>query len=489
MQITETASEGLSRTFKVVVDAKDIDEKMGLRLSELAQQVRLPGFRPGHVPASLVKQRFGKELMAEILQDMVRSSSEQALAEKGIRPAAQPQIEIETFDEGKDLEYSLAVETMPDIEPMDFATLKLVRLVPEVPEERVMETIQSMAAGSRQTKALDAPRPSQSGDTVVIDFQGTVDGEAKEGMAATDHRIELGSGAFIAGFEDQLIGLNAGDHAQVKVTFPTEYVNDELAGREAVFEVDVKDVLETVHPELDDAFAAGLGMENLDALKQAVRERMTREYGGMARMRLKRDLLDQLADAHAFPIPQGMADAEFEAIWSQFEEARQRSPEDVADELNDKSEDELKDEYRNIAERRVRLGLLLSEVGRLNNIEVSQDDVNRAIMDEARRHPGHEQEVFKQLSESPEAQASVRAPIFEEKVVDFIVEMANVEEREVSLDELMREPEEETEAKKKPAAKSKKAKSKSSSSRAKSSGSEDATEESGGAKARASKQD
>ncbi len=488
MQITETASEGLSRTFKVVVDAKDIDEKMGLRLSELARQVRLPGFRPGHVPASLVKQRFGKEVMAEILQDMVRSSSEQAMAEKGIRPAAQPQIEIEAFDEGKDLEYSLAVETMPDIEPMDFSTLKLVRLVPEVPEERIMETIQSMAAGSRQTKALDAPRPSQSGDTLVIDFQGTVDGEAKEGMSATDHHIELGSGAFIAGFEDQLMGLNVGDHAQVKVTFPAEYVNAELSGREAVFEVDVKDVLETVHPELDDAFAVSLGMENLDALKQTVRERMTNEYAGMARMRLKRDLLDRLAEAHTFPIPQGMADAEFDAIWTQFEEARSRNPQEVANELDGKSEDELKDEYRGIAQRRVRLGLLLSEVGRLNNIEVSQDDVNRAIMDEARRHPGHEQQVYKQLSESPEAQASVRAPIFEEKVVDFIVEMAQVEERAVSLDELMRDPDE-AEAEEKAAAKPKKAKSKASSSRAESSGSEAAEKKSGGAKASASKKD
>ncbi len=442
MQITETISEGLSRTYKIVVSAKDIDEKLDLKLNELSTQIKMPGFRPGKVPPQVIKQRFGRDLRAEILQDILHSSSQQALAEKGLRPATQPKIEIEAFDEGKDLEYSLAVELMPDIEPMDFSSVELVRLVPEISDNQVMEMLQGMAQSARQTKPLETPRPSQSGDTLIIDFAGTVDGEAREGMAATDHRLELGSGEFVGTFEDQLLGLNVGDHASVKVTFPEPYVNAELAGKEAVFEVDVKDIQETVRPDIDDEFAKTMGMENLAALKEAMRGRVAEDYARMSRLRLKRELLDRLSDGHDFPVPPGMVGAEFELIWNQFEEARSKDPNEVADEVKDKSDDELKAEYRDIAERRVRLGLLLAEVGRLNNIEVTQEDITRAIVEEAQRHPGQEQQVYQVLTENQEAQERLRAPIYEDKVIDFIVELSKVEDRAVPPEEILRDPDE-----------------------------------------------
>jgi trigger factor len=434
MQVTETLSEDLKREFKVVVAAKDISEKLEVRLEELGQQVRIPGFRPGKVPLTILKQRFGTSVMGEIVEQAVNDASSQAMDERGLRPAMQPKIEITSFDEGKDLEYTMALELLPEIEPMDFAELELERLAVDVQDDETQEALGRLASNQMQTEALEEPRKSLSGDVLVIDFKGTVDGEAFPGMSGEDHHLELGANRFVEGFEDQLVGVDAGQDLDVKVTFPEAYVNDKLAGKDAVFQVKVKDILQAKPHPIDDELAQSLGEEDLDSLKEKVKEQIAGEYNAAARARLKRALLDKLAEAHGFGVPMGMVDLEFDAIWGQIEKEREEGRVDPDD--KGKSDEELKAEYREIAERRVRLGLLLSEVGRSNGIEVTDDEVNQALVREAQRHPGHEREVFEFYQKSPEGLANLRAPLFEDKVVDFIIQLAKVEERKVTADEL-----------------------------------------------------
>lgn len=442
MQVTQTLSEGLKREFKIVVSAKDIDEKLNHRLAELGRTVRLPGFRPGKVPSKILKQRFGRQVMGEILDQTVHDSAAQAMAEQGIQPVMQPKIEVTSFEDGKDLEYTMALELMPEIRPIDFTTLELERLTAEVDDAAVESALADMAQQYKRTEPIDEPRKSKSGDVLVIDFAGKVDGEPFDGGAAEDHHLELGTSQFVAGFEDQLIGLEPGDEKEINVTFPDDYPNDKLAGKPAAFAVKVKEIRERRPVEVDDALAESMGLRSLGELRNAIRERLTREYAGIARSRLKRILLDKLAEAHDFNVPPGMVEQEFEAIWKQREaHLAQVGPD--PDEAG-KSEEEIKAEYRGIAERRVRLGLLLNEVGRLNNIEVSQEELNRVIAAEAQRHPGHERKIFEFYRNKPERMAALRAPIFEEKVVDFMIEMAKVTDRKVSLDELIRDPDTES---------------------------------------------
>jgi len=437
MNITETETDGLKRAYKVVIEAKDIAEKLEHRLQEIGQQVRVPGFRPGKVPVQILKQRYGTSVMGEVVERAVNDSSSQAISERGLRPVLQPKIEIVAFAEGKDLEYTMDLEVMPDIKMMDFAEIAVERAVVEVPDDEVARALDMIAANQKKTQALTKPRKAESGDVLVIDFRGSVDGEELPGMADQGHHLELGSNRFIAGFEEQLIGADKGDERTLTVTFPDSYANDKLAGREAIFEVKVQDILETVPADIDDALATTLGEESLEALKGKVREQIQRDYEQFSRARLKRSMLDQLADAHDFPAPPGMLDAEFDAIWRQIKEDQEKGrmdPEDAG-----KDEEALQGEYRAIAERRVRLGLLLSEVGRLNGIDVTQEELNRALMQEARRHPGHEKEVFDFYQKSPEALANLRAPIFEDKVIDFITALAKVTERKMSPQELQDE--------------------------------------------------
>ncbi len=458
MQVTETHAEGLKREFKVQIAAKEIDEKMAGRLEELGAKLKVPGFRPGKVPLDILKQRFGKSVMGEILERAVNDSSNQALNERGLRPAMQPKIEITSFDEGKDLEYTIAVELLPDIEPMDFAKLNLDRYAVAIEDEAVEAALKDLAGAHKRTKPLEAPRKTRAGDVLVIDFKGTVDGTAYPGMSAEDHHLELGTSAFIEGFEDQLIGADIGEVREVKVTFPETYVNDQLAGQAAVFMVTIKNILESVPVAIDDEFAVSLGETDLAVVKSRVRERIVSEYKQLARTHLKRQLLDRLAEAHTFPVPESMVDIEFDTIWKQVERDREQGlldPEDA-----DKSEKNLKTEYRDIAERRVRLGLLISEVGRNNGIEVNHDELNQALVAEAQRYPGKEREILEFYNKTPEAVANLRAPIFEDKVVDFVIDLAQVTEHTVTPDELRAEMEREAETagKKKAPGKSAKAK-------------------------------
>jgi trigger factor len=434
MQVTETLAEGLKRQFKVTLPAQELDQKLDQRLRQIGATARLPGFRPGKVPLPLLKKRYGGSLMGEILEQAVQDSSSRAMAERGLRAATQPKIEITAFGEGTGLEYTLALELLPEIKPVDFGALELERLKAEVSDEDVDQNVGRIHQRSQRTEPVTSPRPAAAGDTVVIDFKGTLDGEAFAGGEATDFPLELGSNRFIPGFEDQLVGAGAGESREVTVTFPADYPAEKLAGKEAKFAVTIKELRALATVPLDDEFAKSLGLDNLEALRRTVREQLERDYGSAARLKLKRQLLDKLAETHHFTVPEGMIEAEFESIWKQAAEAKERGM--LEPELAAKSEDELKAEYRSIAERRVRLGLLLSEVGRLNNIQVNEDEVKRAMIEEARRFPGQERQVIEHFRKNPEAMAGLRAPIFEEKVVDFIVEMATVHDRKVTPTEL-----------------------------------------------------
>jgi trigger factor len=442
MQITETNAEGLKREFTVVVEAGDIAKRVETRLQEIGRQVKLPGFRPGKVPIAVLRQRYGSSVRGEVLERAVNDSSTEAMREHKLRPALQPKVEIVSFNEGKDLEYKLAVEVLPDFVPMNFAELKLERLRPDVPDAEVDQALERIAKQQRKNEPV--AREAATGDIVVMDFVGTIDGQAFPGGSGKGHRLELGSGQFIAGFEEQIVGAKAGDNRAVKVTFPADYGAADLAGKEASFAVDVTEVREVTPQPIDESLAEAVGMENLAALREAVRAQIERDYAGMAHQKLKRQLLDRLAERHEFPVPQGMVDIELGVIWKQFEAERERAKQQgMAEPDEGKSDEAIKAEYRPIAERRVRLGLLLSEVGRSANIQVTQEEVNRALMEEARRFPGHERKVLEYYRNQPAALDDVRAPIFENKVIDYILEIAEVADRPVPISELMAQEAEE----------------------------------------------
>lgn len=457
MQVTETKNEGLQREFTITLGADEIEEKVTSRIENLKNEVRIPGFRPGKVPTSLIRKRYGQAVMGEVLEAAVTDSSQKALADRELRPAMQPKIEVaEDFEPGKDLAYTLSMEILPEIKPMDFSKLEVERTVAKVEDKEVDEAINRLAEQYRQSEPIKGKRKSKKGDVVVIDFEGKVDDVPFDGGKGEGHHLHLGEGQFIPGFEDQVIGAKAGESVEVKVTFPEEYGATELAGKDAVFSVDVKEIREMVDTPIDDEFAKSLGQEDLAALRKALGDRIAQDYAGITREKVKRDLLDKLEEGHDFELPQGMVDQEFNSIWSQYEEARKNDAEGDEAVEEDKTDDELKEDYMKIARRRVMLGLLLTEVGTVNNVEVSADEISRALMQEAQKYPGQEKQVIELYQQNPQAMASLRAPLFEEKVVDFILEMAKVTEKEVSIDELLAPPETDESAKKaKPKAKKK----------------------------------
>ncbi len=463
MQVVETKNEGLSREYTITLLASEIAEKVNFRLEDMRKTANIPGFRPGKVPVALMKQRFGQSIMGEVLEQAVSESSRQAIEDNTLRPAMQPSIEVTKFEEGQDLEYKMAVEVMPVIEPMDFSKIEVERLVAKADDKEVDETIERLAQQYRQSEPIKRARKSRKGDVLVIDFKGMVDGEAFEGGSAEGHHLELGSNQFIPGFEDQLIGAKPGESLSVPVSFPDDYGAESLAGKDAVFDVEVKEIRVMAESVVDDEFAKTLGQESLEELRKSISGRLEQDYASLSRERLKRDLLDILEKEHEFEVPPGMVEAEFDSIWAQYEETRnEQGAAPAEDEDEGKSDDELKEEYRKISGRRVQLGLLLTEVGTVNKVEVSAEEVNRALMTEAQKYPGREKEFIEMYRNSPEAMSTMRAPIFEEKVVDFILELANVAEREVGIEELMQVPgtddaEEETKETKKKAAPKKKA--------------------------------
>ncbi len=455
MQVTETSSEGLRREFSVVVPKEDIQGRMNTRLTEVGASVNVPGFRPGKVPLAVLKQRYGDAVRGEILEQTIQDTIQKTVEEKDLRPAMEPKIDLVTFEDGVDLEYKLTVEVIPEIAPIDFGTIELEKLTADIPDEDVEQSLVRLSE-QQKTFAAEEGRAAASGDQVVMNFVGKIDGEAFDGGSADGMELELGSGRFIPGFEDQLIGAKAGDKKEVNVTFPVDYQAENLKGKAAVFDVEVTEVRIPAAVEINDEFAASLGAENLDALKTMVRDQIGNEYTQVSRGRLKRDLLDQLAEKADFDVPPGLLDAEFEGIWKQLEEAKEKDQLDEED--KGKSDDELRERYREIAARRIRLGLLLSEIGRANNLTVSQDDLNRAMAQQAQRFPGQEAMVMQYYQSNPQAMQELQAPIFEEKIIDYILELAKVTERSVTTEELLADPEQDGGAEKK--GKAKKAKKK-----------------------------
>jgi trigger factor len=430
MEVTETLNEGLKREFKIVLPAADIETKIVAKLREFGQTARVPGFRPGKTPLPILKTKFGEAFRGEVLQEAINTGSAETIEKRGLRPAVQPRIEVTSAAPGADLAFTVAMEVLPEIKPMDFRSLTLERLEVAVGDGDVDEEIKRRAQTQRKTEPVD--RAAKSGDVAVVDFVGMVDGKQLPGGKADGYYLSLGSGSFIPGFEDQLIGAKPGEARTVNVTFPATYGNKELQGKAARFEVAVKEVREPRDAAIDDELAKALGQENLDGLRSQVRKDLDAAFAMLSRSRLKRKLFDGLTEGHDFPLPAGMVDMEFEGIWQQMQQDRAQGRGDPED--AEKSEDALKADYRRIAERRVRLGLLLAEVGRANKIEVAAAELNRALMNEARRFPGNEARVMDFYSKNPQAAEQLRAPLLEDKVVDFILEMATISKREVTAE-------------------------------------------------------
>ncbi|RZJ26365.1 MAG: trigger factor [Brevundimonas sp.] len=446
MQVVEKSSEGLSRVIAVTIPVAELNEKLDARLKEVAPQMKLKGFRPGKVPMAHVKKTFGRDLMGEIVNDSVNTSSQKALEDAKVRPAAPAELKL-TSDMEKviagqeDLAYEMELEVMPDFTPVDPKTLKLDRPTYTASDADLDEALTELAgqAKSYEDKKGKTVKAAE-GDQLVIDFLGKLDGEPFEGGAATDAELVIGSGRFIPGFEEQLTGAKVGEEKTIEVTFPEDYQAAHLAGKLATFDVTVKAIKAEAEAKVDDEFAKRIGLESLDKLKELLSANLNQQYAGAARFKLKRALLDQLDKGHDFPLPPKMVEAEFEGIWQQVEgdKAAGRLPEEDAA----KSDDDLKAEYRTIAERRVRLGLVLAEIGRANNVQVTDQELNNAIMNEARNYPGQERQVLDFYRQNPNAAAQMRAPIYEEKVCDLIFGAADVTDTPITKEELLKEEDE-----------------------------------------------
>jgi trigger factor len=447
MQVTETLSEGLKRAYTVVVPAADIESKRAARLANLGKTLNLPGFRPGKVPLMVVRQRYGTAVTAEVLEESVSEATQQVLTDRGLRPALQPRIDVVSLDAGsgaaKDLEFKVELELLPDITLPDFSNINLERMRVEVAAEPVDKALAEIAQRNRDLVEITADelgdRGAASGEVLAVDYVGRVEGVEFPGGTGNDIDVELGGGGFIPGFSEQLEGMKPGESRTIEVTFPAEYGATNLAGKAATFDVTAKKLSRAVVPPIDDELAKKLGFDDLAAMREAITRRIQAEYDQLSRLRLKRQLLDALAEVTSFASPDGMVEQEFSQIWQRLEADRKEGRLD--DDDKDKDEETLKADYRAIAERRVRLGLLLAEIGRVNSITVAPDEMTRAMRMEAARYPGQEQQIFEFFRQNPRATDSLRGPLFEEKVIDFITELAKVEEKTVTPEELAKEPE------------------------------------------------
>jgi trigger factor len=440
MQVKEIKSEGLKVELEVTVPANDIHKAREVELKEVGKKVKLDGFRPGKAPLKMLEKKYGRAVMGDVLERVVSQTTAKVLKEKNFRPAMQPKIEVKEFDEGKDLTFKMEFETLPSVEVMDLKGLKLTRPVAKTEVSKVDETLQTLAKSARSTKAVEEDRATKKGDIAVITFHGRTkdDGVMHEGMHAHGVELELGSGQFIPGFEEQLVGKKSGDKVEVNVTFPKEYGAKELAGREAVFDTIIEGIKEAAPAEINDELAKRFGMDGVDALRKAIEQQLNAEYEGHSRLKLKRQLLDILDQKHDFEIPQAMVDAEYQGIEKQIEQERKSNPAENGADLTDEEREEL----RLIAERRVRLGLILSEIGTKNKIVVTDQELQRAVIAEAQKYPGQEKQVFDFFKKNRAALDSLRAPIFEEKVVEMIFKDAEISDKEVSIEELLKEDDE-----------------------------------------------
>jgi trigger factor len=447
MQVTETLSEGLKREFKVVVPAAELDAKVNVRLDELKDRVRINGFRPGKVPVAHLKRVYGRSAMAEVIEATVRDTNNQIVSERGYKLAADPKVTLPTEQDAveklisgqSDLDYTMAVEIVPPIELTDFKTINLTKLTSEVTDPEVDEALARITEQNKPYSAKPEREKAAKDDRVVISFAGTIDGAPFEGGSADDSVVLIGSNTFIPGFEDQLIGIGVGETRTLKVTFPQHYGKETLAGKNAEFVVTAKSIETPGTVTIDDEFAKSLGLESLAKLREAVKDRIAREHVGTSRQKLKRALLDELDARHKFEPPPSLVEEEFDRVWKSVLSEMETEKKSFADEST--TEEKAKAEYRAIAERRVRLGLVLAEIGEKNKITVTDEELNRAVMEHVRQFPGQEQRVWDYYRQNPQATAGLRAPIYEEKVVDFLLELANVTEKKVAREELYKEDE------------------------------------------------
>jgi trigger factor len=445
MQVTETLSEGLKREYKVVVPASELDAKVNARLDELKDRVRINGFRPGKVPVTHLKRMYGRSAMAEVIEATVRDTNNQIVSEHGYKLAADPKVTLPT-EEGaidqliagkSDLNYTMALEIVPPITLGDFKSIKLTRLAADVTDAEVEQGITRIVDQNKPYMVRPESEKAAKDDRVTISFAGTIDGKPFEGGSGDDAVVLIGSNTFIPGFEDQLIGIGAGETRTLKVTFPARYMKEDLAGKAAEFVVTARSIEAPGKVTADDDFAKSLGLESLAKLRDAVKDSISREHAGMSRQKLKRALLDELDKLHKFEPPPTLVEEEFDRVWKSVLSELETERKTFADEGT--TEEKAKAEYRAIAERRVRLGLVLAEIGEKNNITVTEDELSRAVMERARQFAGQEQRVWDYYRQNPQAVAALRAPIFEEKVVDFLVELAGVTDSKVSRDELYKE--------------------------------------------------
>ncbi|ESQ89859.1 trigger factor [Asticcacaulis sp. AC460] len=449
MQVVEKLNEGLSRVLEVTVARDQLNQKLDAKIAEITPKMNIKGFRPGKVPQGHVRKMYGKELMSEIVQETLNETTQKALDQASIRPASQPELtpigDIEQVIKGNsDLAYSIAVEMMPIFTPIEPASIELTRPVYTPSDADIDESLKNVVSQTKQYEAKTgkgkaAPK-AEDGDKLVIDFVGKIGDEAFEGGSAEGAELVIGSGQFIPGFEEQLIGTKKGETKTLNVTFPENYGAKNLAGKEATFETTVQDILAAKEGEADDELAKTLGLESLDALKNILKTQLEQQFNSASRFKMKRALLDILDEKHDFELPSRMLDAEFQGIWNQVEQDKangQLSEEDAA-----KSEEDLKAEYRKIAERRVRLGLVLAEIGTRQNVQVTDQEVTQAIMQEARNYPGQERQVFDFYRNNPAAAAQIRAPIYEEKVCDLIFTLATVTDSPISKEDLLKEEDE-----------------------------------------------
>ena len=445
MQVTETLAEGLKHEFKISVPASDLDAKAGAKLVDLKDKVKLNGFRPGKVPVSHLKKVYGRSVMAETIDQTIRDTNTQIFTDRGFKLATEPKItmpteqkEVEELLAGKsDLTYTVAIEVVPTIQLADFKSFSVEKPVVDVTDAEVDEAIKRIAEQNRPYAAKTEGAKAANGDRVTISFKGSIDGVPFDGGTGEGIAVVIGAGQFIPGFEEQLIGIGSGETRTLKVTFPKNYASEKLAGQPAEFETTATLIEAPGETEVNDEFAKTLGLESLDKLKEAARERLVAEFAGATRQRVKRALLDRLDDSHQFEAPPSLIEEEFSLMWNSIKAEMESSGKTFADENT--TEEAAKEEYHKIADRRVRLGLVLSEIGEKNKITVTDDEVSRAVIERARQMPGREKEVWDYYRSNANALAQLRAPIYEDKVVDFILELANVTEKKVSRDDLFKD--------------------------------------------------
>ena len=433
MQVTETLNDGLKRGYRMILSAQALDDKVTAKLKEAQPEVELKGFRKGKVPLPLLKKQFGQRVLGEAMQESVDDAMKAHFEEKGERPAFEPDVKManEEWKEGDDVEIEMTYEALPEVPEVDLGALKLERMVVKSDDAAVDEALKNLAESAQDFADRDEGAAAEDGDQVVVDFVGKVDGEPFEGGAAEDYPLTLGSGSFIPGFEEQLVGVKVGDEKAVTVTFPEEYGAEHLAGKEAVFDCTVKAVKAPVAAEIDDELAQKYGAEDLAGLRVQIGERLEQEYAGAARAILKRNVLDALDEKVSFELPPTMVETEAKQIAHQL--LHEENPEM---EGHDHPEAEPTEEHMKLAERRVRLGLLLAELGQKAEVEVTDAEMTQAVMNQARQYPGQEREFFEFVQNNPQMRQQMRAPIFEDKVIDYVVELAEVTDKEVSKDEL-----------------------------------------------------